>query len=173
MNINLVKFEITLSKANLDMRYLNLLFFLFLTTFADCQVNVSGKVVSATSNIPVANASVYINNTSVGTTTDENGEFHISSTLNGSFHLVVSHVSFQTQITHINLNENSSKLLIVLDAKSLDLNGVTITDHSLKSWKKWRKLFTEFFMGSMEFSRKCTIQNPEVLKFHYNKKTGY
>ena len=154
------------------MRTLVLLCLLGLATIACGQVNISGKVLSSTSSLPVANASVYINNSSIGTTTDEKGEFSLKANYSGRIDLVVSHLSFERKVTPLPNGEPASKLLITVDPKNGQLNEVVINADGLKPWYKWRTLFTKYFIGTSPFAKKCTITNPEVLVFHYNKARG-
>src|SRR5580698_9693220 len=127
------------------MRALFLFCLLCLGTFAEAQVNISGKVVSSATNLPVADASVYINNSSIGATTNANGEFSIQANYTGRIDLVVSHISFQRKVMALNTGQPAGKLLIVVDPKSAQLNEVVITGDPLKAWYKWRALFTQYF----------------------------
>ena len=150
-------------------RFLSPLILTCLATLAVAQVTISGKIVTSSGNTPVANASVYINNTFIGTTTNDAGEFILAADYSGGFDIVVSHIAFEKKVVHINAGESANKILIQLEARSSALAEVTITDKTLKNWKKWRSLFTEHFIGNMAFAKKCTIKNPEVLRFHYDK----
>ena len=66
-------------------RFLSSLSLTCLVTLAVAQVTISGKVVTSAGNTPVANASVYINNTFTGTTTNDAGEFTLTADYSGGF----------------------------------------------------------------------------------------
>lgn len=154
------------------MRTLFLACFIFVATITCAQVNISGKVVSSIGNLPVAGASVYINNSSVGTTTNDKGEFTLKAGYSGRVDLVVSHISFEKKILLMHTGQPEGVLIITVDPKNAVLNEVVITADPLKGWNKWRNLFTDHFIGTSAFAKKCAIKNPEVLMFHYNKADG-
>ena len=141
----------------------------FYASVAFCQVNIAGKVISTSGNLPVAGASVYVNNTSIGTVTNEAGEFNLKSDYAGKIELVVSHLAFERKIMSLTSGPLQSLLTINLDPKSNRLNEVEILGSSSSGWKRWHNLFTDYFIGTSEFAKSCTIKNPEALIFHYNK----
>ena len=48
-----------------------------------------------------------------------------------------------------------------------ELETVTVTAAEKNGWEKYGKDFIESFLSYSEFSNKCSIENPEVLKFYY------
>ena len=58
------------------------------------QTRISGKVID-TNNIPLIGAAVYLNNTSIGTTTDDLGEFELYIK-EGIYDLIVSYLCYET-----------------------------------------------------------------------------
>jgi hypothetical protein len=60
---------------------------------------VSGKVVDAGSKQPLVGASVFCQNTTVGTVTKEAGEFKLLMN-NGGYDLVISFSGYETQSLH-------------------------------------------------------------------------
>ena len=63
------------------MRLAPLLLIGFLLTSYVCfaQIDLGGRVLSADNKVPVASANVYISNSSIGTVTDEKGQFVIKN----------------------------------------------------------------------------------------------
>ena len=146
-----------------------LLLFTLFTCTAFAQLKVEGIVLSSIDKKPVSNASVYINNTSTGTSTDESGNF--SLTVHSlTAELVVSHLSFEKQTLKIDGGQSGGKLTILLRPKTDMMEHVTVGVKNKETWKKWGKLFTACFTGELEFSKQCTILNPEAILFSYNKK---
>ncbi|SHI66858.1 TonB-dependent receptor [Flavobacterium haoranii] len=103
----------------------------FMVFFANAQDIIKGKVVD-TNNQPLLGANVFWQNTSIGASTDVNGEFSISKTdLTNS--LLVSYIGFKTQKVEI---LNSEFVTVVLEEVT-NLNEVTVTktqkstEHSL------------------------------------------
>ncbi len=145
----------------------NLLLFLLLPFGAFCQV--SGTVLSAADRQPVPFASVFINNSTVGTTTDENGRFSLNRLSPGKHELVVSLLGYEKFFTVIHV-PTDKPLTIVLQEKSTQLDQVTVTAFDKDGWKKWGTLFTECFIGASANARRTTLKNPQDLRFRHNKK---
>jgi hypothetical protein len=141
---------------------------LLLALAASAQVSIKGVVTNRSDHRSISNASVYVNNSSIGTTTDENGNFDL--TIYGAVtELIVSHVGFEKQSLTIDLHSFKGNLDIELKPRADLMNNVTIQIKNKENWKKWGKLFTDYFIGELEFAKKCRILNPEVIRFSYNK----
>jgi TonB-dependent starch-binding outer membrane protein SusC len=94
------------------------LIFTCLATIAYGQVTVTGKVIDKRENKPVVGATVQVKNTSVATTTDENGNFSLKAA-SSNVTLVVTYVGFATQ--EVKLNNNKSITISLEDAaKSME-----------------------------------------------------
>ncbi|MCD8540248.1 MAG: carboxypeptidase-like regulatory domain-containing protein [Leadbetterella sp.] len=132
---------------------------------------VSGTVVSETGNQPVPFASVFINNTTLGTTTDENGRFSISRVGPGKHELVVSVLGFEKFFTVISV-PLGKPLILPLREKSTQLDAVTVRAFDKNGWKTWGKLFTESFIGTTSNARRTVLKNPGDLRFRHDKQNN-
>jgi len=74
------------------MKRLLFLFLLAVPFIASAQRFISGRVTNAEDSIPIHGASVFIDNTTVGTNTDLNGYYRFEIPGPGSYQLAVSHV---------------------------------------------------------------------------------
>jgi len=131
---------------------------------------VKGKVIAADTKKPVPNASVYLSNTSIGTTTNETGEFILKYSMNGKFDLIVSGLGYETHVQNIQSDNLTEPLLIILKQKINDLGNVEVRAFDKNGWRKWGSLFIENFIGTSTYANNCTIKNPEVIKFHFSEK---
>lgn len=75
---------------------------------------LTGSVLNATDNTPIAQAKVYLAEADISTSTDANGLFTLSTNLTGSATVVVEKTGFATQTQTIELEENKSLNLTVL-----------------------------------------------------------
>jgi hypothetical protein len=127
--------------------------------------SISGRVIDAASSKPIPNASVYLNGSSTGTTTNEQGEFTLRAKA-GNVPLIVSCIGYESET----LTKYSSAALIVkLAPRQLMLNEVTIVAGGM-SRAKQLALFLKEFLG--EPADGCTISNTDDLKFSYSKKAN-
>lgn len=132
--------------------------------------SLSGSVRDTTTGKPVAAVSVFLNGTSKGTTSRDDGTFLLTGIPAGSYQLVASAVGFATFQTSINTNNLPSSLAINLRRQPAELTAVTVKPRPNDGWNKWGGLFWDNFIGTTENASSCTIQNKEVLRFHYNRK---
>ena len=77
------------------------LLFLICCFGAFSQAVLKGKVISEETQKPLASVSVYLNNTSLGSITNEDGIFIIRGIPSGKFRLVASCVGFETYVNMI------------------------------------------------------------------------
>jgi len=129
------------------------------------QKTIKGKVIIEETGKPLASVSVYLNNTSKGTVTDEQGIFRISNVPEGKFRLVASYVGYETNVKLINTRDLPEEIILSLKPKPIDLKGIDVKLPDPLGWTKWGKLFTDIFIGTNANSIRCELKNPEALKF--------
>ena len=120
---------------------------------------IKGKIVDE-KNIPLEFVSVYINSTSIFTSTDSLGRFTMtvpSSKID--FELVVSLVGFLVQKQKFNHQTLPKFLSIKL--KSNNLGEVVIKARQDRFWKRKWQIFKSGLLGENGFSRNCTIEDKE------------
>ncbi len=115
---------------------------------------------------PIENAFLFIENTSIGTVTDQEGNAQLSLDGQESYTLVVTHILFKTFVVDA-AQVTSGLNVISLVEKEISLNEVTIKSKRVKSKKrkKWLKRFEKSFFGDKVSKRKIELLNPEVLWF--------
>src|SRR5215510_13692606 len=62
------------------------------------QPTLKGRVVAATTGAPVAGSSVFITNTSKGTSSDKDGYFELTDIPAGKHELIISNVGYETNV---------------------------------------------------------------------------
>ena len=132
------------------------------------QAVLKGNVISEETQKPIASVSVYLNNTSLGSVTSEDGVFIIRGIPSGKFRLVASCVGFETYVNMIDPRSVGKNFVISLKPKAEELQSFSVTPPEPDGWKKWGKLFTELFIGDTPGSNDCKLTNPDVLKFRMN-----
>lgn len=153
------------------MRFLFPLLCFFFSTASFAQKLLKGVVLDAEKATPVPKASVFLNNTSIGTTADNEGNFTLSLPA-GRFDLIVSSIGYATHNQTVSTAELSGFITVKLKLKAPDLEAVIIEPFEKDGWQKWGRWFTDNFIGTSEFGRDCRIINPEVIKFRNSKAQG-
>lgn len=112
------------AKTKQLLRLLFLFQFLLLTGVAMAQnITVKGRVLKEDGQ-PVQSASVIVKGTQVGTTTNDNGDFSISTPANGT--LVISAVDYSSQEVKVN---NKSTIEVRLTTIDKSLEGVVVVGY--------------------------------------------
>lgn len=140
--------------------------------FAQNSFRVAGKVIDSATQQPLQGASVFCQNTTIGTVTNANGEFRLNLS-NGGYDLVVSFMGLETQSVRIsNTMPEAGDLTIALHQKEKSLEEVAIvaTNEVANGWEKYGQFLTDNFIGRTGNSKECEIVNPEVLRFFYSRK---
>ena len=102
------------------MRYTILFGFLFLSTISFAQT-ISGKI-SAKNGEEIPYANVYLKQTKMGTSTNENGFYELKNVPKDTYTLIVSSIGYQTKSIKINFinDKNILQNITLLDDNSLD-----------------------------------------------------
>lgn len=151
------------------MKLFKILVLLLLPVFGWAQsVSVSGTITSADSKAPIAGASVFLSNSSFGTSTGKDGKFVLNGLKPGQYNLVVSSIGYSDELKVITLGEQPLALDIDLKPKVTELKEVTIGLMSKSDRKRALEEFKEDFIGLDANAQECKIINPDVLNFSYH-----
>jgi len=145
---------------------------LLLPVLLAAQYSVRGTVTDAKTGQPLAGASVFLQNTTIGTLTNSTGEFSITAP-SGGYDIVISFTGYETQSQRISRqSENRDSLKFELREKqnSLEEVAVVATTEVRNGLEKYGDFFREQFIGQTENSPLCQIENPQVLRFFFSRK---
>ena len=131
---------------------------------------LTGKIINADSKEPMASASVYLSNTSIGVNTNKQGIFNLSVAGGGKYKLVVSYIGYETFTKLINFSHLPDDLIIPLKPKLNKLDDVVLEPYETNGWEKWGRFFTNYFIGTSSYTWDCVIKNSEIIKFRNSKK---
>ncbi len=132
--------------------------------------SLQGKVVMATTQQPVISASVFLSNTSIGTVTNDKGEFTIAHFPAGRFDVVVSSIGYETQIITITSTQIPVLLTVQLQQQAKQLAEVVLEPYDKDGWQKWGRFFMDNFIGKSAFASDCKLLNSDAVKLKFNKK---
>ncbi|MGY3211697.1 carboxypeptidase-like regulatory domain-containing protein [Mucilaginibacter sp. HD30] len=130
---------------------------------------ISGKIVSKESGRGLAGASVFLSNSSFGTTSSSEGVFTLNRLKPGQYTLVVTAVGFAEYNKVIMVNGDIADMTITMEPRAIMLREVTISGSSRADWNRNYALFKSEFIGTDENAKECVVINPKVLDFTYRK----
>jgi len=128
----------------------------------------SAKVLDYKTKTPIEIASVYFDNTTIGTTTNAKGEFSISYTDAIQSALIISYLGYKTE-TIVDYRQKTNDIIYLKPINNI-LEEVLITaDDGLTRRQKLR-IFRKQFLGFTRFAQSCKILNEDDLILRYDKK---
>ncbi|MDO7887356.1 carboxypeptidase-like regulatory domain-containing protein [Hymenobacter cheonanensis] len=141
------------------MRTLLAFFCLLLPGLALGQGRLSGVVQDSVTHQPLAFASVFLANTTLGVTTTEQGTFEFARVPAGTYDLVASYVGYRLARQTIKVTEVPQQLTLRLAPTANQLGEVVVRPNPNRA-SDYQK-FTDLFLGQSTFSRQCRIRNPD------------
>lgn len=131
---------------------------------ASAQININGRVLMEESGLPISGASVYFNNTSLGTSTNAAGEFHIFSAEGMRNEIIVSCVGYETIVFKPENEITKDKIWVFkLKLKEKQLTDILIVPDAQRI--KWLNIFKDNFLGITEEAGHSTILNISDIYF--------
>jgi len=145
------------------------LFIFFISLHGYAQTEIDGKVITAAG--PLQNATVYLNNTTIGSITDKAGNFRLRVP-EGTYELIVSYVGFTTHQETFSTNSYIEPFVIELTEDSNVLDEVVLKPRYDSLRKYHLMAFHESFFGRAATAKSCRILNENVLQFDYDARTN-
>ncbi len=149
------------------------LFFLSIFLFQNSvfsQVSISGRVTDKDNGEAIAMANIFIAYSTIGTTSDNEGNFELKNVPEGDYELVISHIAYKNTVREVRVNQDRSSLDIQLSPFKRVLEEITILEKKDKAWKRNFKKFQGAFLGATKNARSCEIVNPWVIDFEKDEK---
>ncbi len=137
------------------------------TSFTFAQAVISGQVLDAETKQPLHGASVFAQNTTLGTITTADGDFRLPLA-KGGYELIISFSGYSSQRINVEASEDKTlEVLLQKEDKSLSEVVVKSSNEVLDGWEKYGAFFIDHFIGTTPVADSCILENPEVLKFFY------
>lgn len=140
--------------------------------FAQSSYLVNGKVIDAATKQPLVAASVFAQNTTIGTATNSEGVFALRVP-NGGYDLVITFTGYETVTRRITAGDsanNSINVEMKQKEKALEEVSIKSSNEVKDGLAKYGAFFLESFIGKTNNSLQCSIKNKEALKFYFSKK---
>ena len=134
------------------------------------QATITGMVIDDSSNTAIEFANVFLAQTTLGCTTDQNGQFEIKNVPPGSYEIVASRVGFTLRSLRLSITQSETRQLRIKLRPSPIIHGeVVVSAPEPTRWRDQLQKFLKLFLGTTPNANRCKIINPEVLDFdEYN-----
>lgn len=154
----------------MKLKFLLMILWMAFVQLLPAQRIITGKVIDGNTKQALPSASVFLANTSVGTSVDKAGEFKLEITGSGRYNLVVALIGYETYAREVNLQEDIAGLLIELKPRVSELEEVVVGNFDKNGWDKWGDFFMEMLIGNTPNAMDCRLLNKKAVKFSYSKK---
>lgn len=142
---------------------------LAIASAAHAQGKLSGVVQDSVTHEPLAFASVFLANTTLGATTTEQGTFEFARVPKGTYDLVGSYVGYRLAKQAVTVGPTPQQLTLRLAPTGNQLGEVVVQPAPNKP-EDFQK-FTDLFLGQSLFSEQCRISNPDRVRVLYDDST--
>ena len=130
--------------------------------------SISGRITDARNGSPIPTATVFFANTTVGVTTDMDGNYQLKIPGEGIYNLMVSHVGYQPVVNSIMPGTTSIVMDVTMQIKELDEVNVS---KRIRFRRKDINLFWNKVLGRNPSKSTIQATNPEAVYYYYNPKT--
>ena len=128
---------------------------------------INGVVLDKKTDEKICFATVYFDNTFVGTTSNNKGQFSLKMPDNSNMPLVVSSIGYYS--VSIPKYTRRDSLIIYLSPKEYKIQEVSVKEKSLvRKRKAYLRIFKSQFLGDTENGMNCVITNPKDISFNYH-----
>jgi hypothetical protein len=123
-------------------------------------------VLDAETSRPLPDTHVFVAQTMNGTVTDSSGRFRLRGVRPGAKRLVVSRVGHVNEAKTFRLAPGRRQVFTIrLRPEVLQSPPVTVSAERDEEWYERLDRFKRLFIGASGHAEKCTLVNPEVLRF--------
>lgn len=135
---------------------------------------IRGTVIDADARSPMPGATVYLSNTTIGTTASGTGAFILDHIPPGSYKLIVSFLGYKTRSVAVSRQDSGKTISLELQRDAGKLKGVTVRARRRrdKNRKNYFELFKKCFIGTDDNAADCRVMNPDVLYYGYDERAG-
>lgn len=137
------------------------------------QFVIKGNVSDQQTGETLPFASVFLANTTVGTVTNEKGDFVLRIPKSGSYDLIIKFSGYKTYTQSVQFFEPQTfEVNAKLEVETRVIKGVTVTAKKDDEWRRNLEDFKMGFLGTSPFARQCKILNEEVINFYFDQENN-
>ena len=158
------------------MKPFSILFFVLVipfTGFSQTTGTITGKVTDSKTGEPLPFCNVFINNTTLSTVTDLDGNFNLPNVPEGGVEVGFSFIGYQAVQKPASIKPGGQFILNVsMVSFEQELSDVEIIAKRDKAWERELRRFKNLFLGNDNLASQCEILNPWVIEFPEDNSTN-
>jgi len=127
---------------------------------------ICGNIIDADTREPIANANIFISNSSIGTASDKNGYFELRNLSYGRYEIIASVIGYEVLIAKVGVYTNSRRnFRLEMYKQPIQFPEVIVSAKG--SWKRRSQLrqFRKNLLGNSQNGKKSYIKNEEAIHF--------
>ena len=128
---------------------------------------ICGNIIDAETRDPIANANIFISNSSIGTASDKNGYFELRNLPYGRFEIIASVIGYEVLNAKIGIfNDSRRNIRFEMYKKPIQFPEIIVS--AKETWKRRSQLkqFRRNLLGTSKNGKKTYIKNEEVIRFN-------
>ena len=130
---------------------------------------IAGTVLDGESGLPLLGVHVFYEGTTIGVVSDPSGKFELPARTTKGSVVVFSMIGYVRQQLVVADLLRQIPLEVHLQPETVELGGVVVTGELDRTWRRNLARFEEILFNDTDFSSNCSLQNPEVLDFEFDK----
>jgi hypothetical protein len=142
--------------------FLFFLCFLFIQNSFSQQFYIRGRVTDIETQLPLKGASVYINNTTKGSVTNDNGDFELGPLQPGRYEVVASFVGYDPLLYSAEIKTSNLRISFKFEKKEEVLREVLVLSSELR---KRYLIFLKICYWATIAAERCQIKILEEVQF--------
>ena len=158
------------------MKPFSILFFVLVISFSGFSQTtgtITGKVTDSKTGEPLPFCNVFINNTTLSTVTDLDGNFNLPNVPEGGVEVGFSFIGYQAVQKPASIKPGGQFILNVsMVSFEQELSDVEIIAKRDKAWERELRRFKNLFLGNDNLASQCEILNPWVIEFPEDNSTN-
>lgn len=127
---------------------------------------LKGIVLDKENGEPLPGVQVFLNQTTIGTATNDLGSFTLRSIPSGLQNIVFKMIGYETFVVDIEFpNDDMARIEVEMEPKVFEMDEVNVKDRRPRDWLRDLEEFKKYLFGFTENSKYVSLINPEVLDF--------
>lgn len=135
--------------------------------FGQTGITLRGTVKDAAGK-PLAFASVFLNQTTLGARSTESGEYVITNVPPGRYEVIASYLGYEPQLHAVKLDADTVMHIVMKEKPGVLKELVVRPD---KDREYYLREFKKVFIGEGDFAQRCKLLNPDRVEFTYDAAT--